>query len=87
MTDKFYEQAKVAFEKLSPHAGDTLTVSFPTYMALEQIHSVVTYLQQLAEEFDCAVMILGQGVEVSILSEEEMATHGWVRAEPTRTLQ
>ena len=87
MTDKFYEQAKVAFEKLTPNPGDTITVSFPKDMAMEQIHTVVTYLQQLAEEFNCAVMILGQGVQVSVLSEEDMAAHGWVRAEPTHTIQ
>lgn len=87
MAEKFYEQAKVAFQKLSPKKGDTITVSFPKDMPMEQIYSTVTYLQQIAEEFSCAVMILGQGVEVNVLSEEEMAAHGWVRAETNRTLQ
>ncbi len=87
MKNKFYEQARVAFEKLSPNAGDTITVSFPKDMAMEQIRLVVSLLQQLAEEYSCHVMILGQGVEVSVLSEEDMASLGWVRAEPKRTLQ
>lgn len=87
MAEKFYEQAKVAFGKLSPKQGDTITVSFPSDMPMEQIYSTVTYLQQLAEEFSCAVMILGQGVDVSVMSEEDMAKHGWVRAEPDRTIQ
>jgi len=72
---------------LSPKEGDTITVSFPKDMALEQINTVVAYLSQLSEEFECTVMILGQGVEVNILSEEDMAARGWVRVEPTRTLQ
>lgn len=87
MVDKFYDQARVAFQKLCPNEGDTITVSFPKDMPMEQIYTTVTYLQQLAEDFSCAVMILGQGVEVSVLSEEDMAKFGWVRAEPDITLQ
>ena len=87
METKFYEQAQVAFKKLSPKEGDTIAVSFPKDMAMEQIYSVVTYLQQLAEEFSCAIIILGQGVELNVISEEEMAKHGWVRADPDRTIQ
>lgn len=87
MTEKFYEQARVSFRRLSPKEGDTITVSFPEDMSMEQIYSTVTYLQQLAEEFSCAVIILGQGVDISVMNEEEMAKHGWVRAAPDRTIQ
>jgi hypothetical protein len=87
MKTKFYEEAKVAFEKLSPEVGDTITVSFPKDMAMEQIRLVVSLLEQLSEEYSCHVMILGQGVQVSVLNEEDMASLGWVRAEPPHTLQ
>jgi len=80
--NKFYDQARVAFQKLSPQEGDTIAVSFPKDMAMEQIYSVVTYLQEVAKEFNCAVLILGQGISVEVLSEEEMAKHGWVRSAP-----
>lgn len=87
MAEKFYEQAKIAFEKLSPKEGDTITVTFPDDMPMEQIYSTVTYLQQLADEFTCGVIVLGQGVEISTIGEEEMAKHGWVRSNTNQTLQ
>jgi len=79
MTDKFYDEARLIIQKLSPKEGDVIAINFPTDMAIQQIHSVVAYLNQVAEEFGCAIMCLGQGLTMEILTEEEMNRLGWYR--------
>ena len=77
--EKFYDQAKVAFQKLEPKKGDVIAITMPVDMAYEQVLATVTYLQEIADEFGCNVIILSQGASVEILSEEEMNKLGWYR--------
>lgn len=77
--EKFYTQAKVAFLKLEPKEGDVIAITLPVDMAYEQVLSTVTYLQDVADEFGCNVVILSQGADVQIIPEEEMNKLGWYR--------
>ena len=76
---KFYEQARVAFKKLSPKKGDVLCVSFPADMPMGQVQTTVGYLQQLGNEFECAVIALGQGITMDVMTEQDMNELGWYR--------
>ena len=76
---KFYDQARVGFLKLEPKKGDVIAITMPVDMAYEQVLATVTYLQEIAEEFGCNVIILSQGADVQLLSEEDMNKLGWYR--------
>lgn len=77
--EKFYDQARVAFQKLEPSEGDVIAITMPVDMAYEQVLATVTYLQEIAVEFGCSIVILSQGADVQILPEEEMNKLGWYR--------
>ena len=79
MSEKFYEQARLSFQRLSPKKGEIVVVTFPADMSMQQIHATVTFLSQLGDEFGCAVICLGQGVTMEVQSEEEMNALGWYR--------
>jgi len=80
---KFYDQARISFLKLKPNPGDVIAITMPVDMAYEQVLATVTYLQEIAEEFGCHVVILSQGADVELLSEEDMNKLGWYR-KPTQ---
>lgn len=79
--EKFYDQARVTFQKLTVRKGDLVTVSFPEDMTPLQVQSTVDYLGQLATEFGCAVVALGNGIQLDKLPEEQMNELGWFKAE------
>ena len=87
MAEKFYEQAKIAFQKISPNPGEIIAVTFPEDMSYTQIQTTVAYLQQLADEHQCGVMLLTQGTQIEILSDNQMAELGWQRVPKNRILQ
>ena len=59
--------------------GDVIAITMPVDMAYEQVLSTVTYLQGIADEFGCNIVILSQGADVELLSEDDMNKLGWYR--------
>lgn len=86
MADKFYEQARIGFQKLSPTKNDIIAIKFPSDMSLQQVYQTVSYLSQIGDEFGCAVIALGQGVDIQVMTDEEMNELGWQRIEEKRVL-
>lgn len=85
MPDKFYEQARIMIQKLSPEPGDILTINFPDDMSTEQVHSTIKYLQYLGEQFECTVIALSRGISLDTISEKQMNSFGWYRG-PASTI-
>ena len=76
---KFYDQARIGFQKLDPKSGDIIAITMPEDMAHEQVLATLTYIQEVADEFGCNVIILAHGASIEAYSEEEMNKLGWYR--------
>jgi len=74
-----YEQARAAFIKLQPKKNDIIVVNLPHDIMYEQMRALAPVIEQIREEFDCTVLIVTDGIEISVLSEEEMSKHGWYK--------
>ncbi len=81
MTDitKFYEQATLTFEKLNITPGDVVIVNFPADMDPQQIHGVQLAFEELRRVHDCDVILLGSGMSIDAISEENMNKLGWYK--------
>lgn len=84
MTDitKFYDQATIAFEKLRIEKGDVVIVNFPPDMSTEQVHSVQLAFDHLCDMYKCNVIMIGSGLTINAISEENMNKLGWYRGTP-----
>jgi len=76
-SEKFYKQAKMAFQKVDPKAGEVVAVTVPADMSSLQVQSMMDILQELTTELDCKAMVLSQGAQLSFISEESMNQMGW----------
>ena len=76
---KTYDQAKIAFQKLSPKEGDVVAVMFPADIAHEQMALVAQMLQPLTEETGCSIVCLREGIQLHQIPEEKMNELGWFR--------
>ena len=75
--EKFYKQARLAFQKVSPKPGEVVAVTVPADMSAIQVTAMMDILQQLTEELDCKAMVLSQGAQLTLVSEESMNQMGW----------
>jgi RNA 3'-terminal phosphate cyclase len=75
--EKFYKQAKLAFQKVDPKHGEVVAVTVPADMSSIQVQTMMELLLQLTEELDCKAMVLSQGAQLTLISEESMNQMGW----------
>ena len=76
--DEIKETARLSFKKLSPKAGDIITVTIPADMSGEAAMGLASLLGDYVPEGVQALM-LQEGVTLDVLTEEEMNTVGWTR--------
>jgi len=82
-SEKFYKQAKIAFQRLDMQEGEVIAITVPSDMASIQVEGMKLILQELVHEFDCKVVVLSQGAELIVLKEEDMNMLGWYRKDTT----
>jgi hypothetical protein len=83
---RFYEQARLAFQRLSPEPGDLVCVTFPKDMMHGQVQSTYEAMKWIHEEFNVDVILLTEGVSMSVMKEEDMNKLGWFKREPAQNL-
>ena len=76
---KIYDQATLAFQKLSPNEGDVVAVMFPNDIVHEQMVAVAEMLQPLTKEHGCSIVCLREGIQLHQIPEEKMNELGWFR--------
>lgn len=73
-----YNQAQVAFQRLSPKEGDIIAVYFPDDIHPQQMALVAEEIQHHVPD-GVAVACLRKGVQMELLDERQMEELGWVR--------
>lgn len=79
---KVYEQARVAFQKLSPTNKDVLLVRLPDDIDALQAELLAEIFQPLAKEFGCSVVFTRAGIDIEMFSEAAMNELGWYKLFP-----
>lgn len=76
---KFYEQAKIAMQKITPAENDVIVVYFPVDIADEQMALSARYLSDIAQELGITIICAKQDTQVQQFSEIQMNQMGWHR--------
>lgn len=80
--EKTYEQASVAFQKLSLTPGDIITVTLPDDILHEQMAAFSEILNPLGKEHGCSIIFLRKGVTLNQVTSQEMNDMGWFWFDP-----
>ena len=80
--ERTYEQAKIAFKKLSLDPGDVVTVTLPDDILHEQMVAFSEVLGPLASEHSCSVIFLRAGITLNQVTVQEMNDLGWYWFDP-----
>ena len=77
------KQLRVSFEKISPKEGDVVVMRFPHGSTSEERAYLAEMLAQMNDRGvfpgDVAILILPEGYNLELLSDEQMQEFGWMR--------
>ena len=79
---KVYNKATIAFQTLSPHAGDVVVITFPDDIHPTQMQLFAEQLQPTIPD-DVTILCTRAGVTVQSLPEAEMNKMGWYKFDTT----
>lgn len=75
---KAYDKATLAFQKLSPHEGDIIVITFPDDIQPQQMQLFAEQLQPQIPD-DVTILCARAGVTIESLPELEMNNLGWYK--------
>jgi hypothetical protein len=80
---KVYEQARIAFQKLSPTNKDLILVRLPDDIDPVQAQLLAEILQPLNKQYGCAIVFTRDGVDIELFKEAAMNELGWYKLFPS----
>lgn len=83
MTTEVKDQLRISFQKLSPNEGDVIVMRFPKGSSSEERGYLAEMLAQLNDQKllppNIAILILPEGYNLEVLSNDQMNSLGWER--------
>lgn len=83
MTEEIKNNLRVSFQKLSPQEGDVIVMRFPVGSSPSDRGYLAEMLSQMKEQDflppEVAIIMLPEGYNIEVLSEEQMGNFGWMR--------
>ena len=75
----FQEKAAIAFQRLTPKAGDLIVVTVPEELSESGMKSAADFLGKLARDYNVSIVINNDGTSLELYTEEVMKEIGWIR--------